>query len=145
MTITITSKPRTAANTGVLDKRLATRSDSRDSAMSSSGSNHRPCCHRMPSAAVTITGRLATYDRPADSGNVVSRSFCPTCGAPVYSTNSQMSGMHFIRASSLDDPEVFQPQLVVYSSRAPSWDHMDDSLPTFEEMPPPGDMPGAQN
>jgi hypothetical protein len=99
----------------------------------SSGTGH--CSHLgVPSEAVTITGRLSTYDRPADSGNMVSRSFCPTCGAPVYSTNSQMS-----------DPDVFQPQLVVYSSRAPSWDHMDDSLPAFDEMPPPGDMPGAQN
>lgn len=105
-----------------------------------SGTGH--CSHLgVPSEAVTITGAVSEYDRPSDAGNMISRAFCPTCGAPVYSTNSQMAGMHFIRASSLDDPEVFKPQLVVYTSRAPSWDHVDDSLPAFEEMPPPADMP----
>ena len=34
-----------------------------------------------------------------------------------------LPGMVFVRASSLDDPEVFQPQMIVYSSRKPSWDH----------------------
>ena len=100
------------------------------------------CSHLgVPSEAVTITGEVSTFDRPSDAGNMISRSFCPTCGAPVYSTNSQMTGMHFIRASSLDDPEFFKPQMVVYTSRAPSWDRMDDALPAFEEMPPPADMP----
>ena len=45
--------------------------------------------------------------------------------------------MMFVRASSLDDPEVFKPQMIVYTSRAPSWDHMDGDLTAFEQMPPP--------
>jgi len=89
----------------------------------------------------TVTGELKFYDNPADSGNVVSRGFCPTCGSAVYSTNSGMPGMVFPRASSLDDPEVFQPQMIVYASRAPSWDRMDESLPAFDTMPAPEDMP----
>jgi hypothetical protein len=43
--------------------------------------------------------------------------------------------MIFLRASGLDDPEVFKPGVVVYASRAPSWDHMDANLPAFAEMP----------
>ena len=39
---------------------------------------------------------------------------------------------------SLDDPEVFEPQMVVYASRAASWDHMDAALPSFAVMPPMG-------
>ncbi len=81
------------------------------------------------------------YDAPSDSGNTVSRGFCPTCGSAVYTTNSGMPGMAFVRASTLDDPEVFQPQMVVYAHRAPSWDHMDPALPSFEGMPPQRDMP----
>ena len=42
-----------------------------------------------------------------------------------------MAGMTFVRASSLDTPEVFQPQLIVYAKRAPSWDIMDSDLPAF--------------
>lgn len=105
-----------------------------------SGSGH--CSHvGLPDAALRVTGEVKFYDAPADSGNTVSRGFCPTCGSAIYSTNSGMPGMAFVRASSLDDPEVFQPQMVVYAGRAPSWDHMDPALPSFEGMPPPRDMP----
>lgn len=106
----------------------------------SSGTGH--CSHVVArEEGFTVTGELKFYDNPADSGNVVSRGFCPTCGSAVYSTNSGMPGMVFPRASSLDDPEVFQPQMIVYASRAPSWDRMDESLPAFDTMPAPENMP----
>jgi hypothetical protein len=100
----------------------------------SSGTGH--CSHLgVPAAGVTVTGELRFYDAPADSGNIVSRGFCPTCGAAIYSTNSAMPGMLFVRASGLDDPEVFQPQMVVYTKRAPSWDTIGGGLPSFPAMP----------
>lgn len=92
----------------------------------------------MPEAAVTISGATGAYARAADSGNVVIRHFCPVCGSPVYTTNIAMPGMIFLRASSLDDPDLVTPQLVVYKSRAPKWDLTDPALPTFVEMPEGG-------
>ena len=70
---------------------------------------------------------------------MISRGFCPTCGSAIHSRNSAVS----VRASSLDDPEVFQPQMIVYGKRAPSWDRMDPALPRFEAMPPPEETPYA--
>jgi hypothetical protein len=103
----------------------------------SSGTGH--CTHVViPEDAFTVSGEVKFYDRPADSGNVVSRGFCPTCGSAVYSTNSGMPDMVFPRASSLDDPEIAKPQMVVYASRAPSWDHVDPELPAFPTMPEGG-------
>jgi len=87
-------------------------------------------------AALTISGDVAVYDRAADSGHMVSRAFCPKCGSPVYSLNDAMPDLIFIRASSLDDLEVFRPQMVVYASRGPSWDNFPADLPRFDEMPP---------
>jgi hypothetical protein len=101
----------------------------------SSGSGHSSHV-AVPKDAVSITGVVATYDKPANSGNIVSRAFCPTCGAPVFSLNAAMPQLMFIRASSLDDLEVFKPQMIVYTSRAASWDHIDPKLPAFAEMPP---------
>ncbi len=89
----------------------------------------------VPKDAVTVTGDVKLYERPADSGKLVTRGFCPNCGAPVYSLNSSMPEMIFIRASSLDDPELFEPKMVVFTSRAPSWDHIDSDLPAFTTMP----------
>lgn len=101
----------------------------------SSGSGHSSHL-AVPKDAVSVAGAVTIYGRPADSGNIVSRAFCPTCGAPIYSFNSAMPQMIFLRASSLDDLEVFKPQVVVYASRAASWDHIDPELPAFEKMPP---------
>jgi len=61
-----------------------------------------------------LCGAVATYDKAADSGNMVTRSFCPTCGCQMWSENSAMPHMVFLHANSLDDPEVFQPMFVVY-------------------------------
>jgi len=90
----------------------------------------------VPDNAVANTGEVTVYERRADSGNLVRRAFCPTCGSPIYSTNSGMPGLVFLRASSLDDLEVFKPRLVVYTMRAASWDFVDPKLPGFETMPP---------
>jgi hypothetical protein len=95
----------------------------------------------LPEDAFTVSGEVRFYDAPADSGNVVSRGFCPTCGSAIYSRNAGMPGLVFPRASSLDDPEVFRPGLVVFAKRAPSWDLVDPALPSFAEMPPPEGLP----
>ena len=104
-----------------------------------SGTSH--CTHMfMAEGDFHVTGEVKFFTSPTDSGNQVNRGFCPNCGSAVYSTNSGMPGMVFVRASSLDDPEVFQPQMVVYASRAPSWSQVDPKLPAFDKMPPPEDV-----
>ena len=100
-----------------------------------SGTGH--CSHMgVAKDAVSVTGEVKVYDAPADSGNMVGRAFCPNCGCAVYSVNSGMPDMIFLRASSLDDPEVFKPQFAVYASRAPSWDTIGSDLNAFDTMPP---------
>jgi len=106
----------------------------------SSGTGH--CSHMIvPESGFAVNGEIRFFDKPADSGNMVSRGFCPTCGAALYSTNAGMPGVVFVRASSLDDPEHFRPQMTVYTDRAASWDHMDASLPSFAAMPSPAAVP----
>lgn len=103
----------------------------------SSGTTH--CTHALvPDEAFSVTGEIRSYDRPADSGAMVTRSFCPTCAGAILSRNSGMPGMTFIRVSSLDDPAAVEPQMTVYASRAPAWAPLDRSKPVFDEMPQGG-------
>jgi len=74
----------------------------------------------------------------ADSGNVKTRGFCPSCGAPVYLTFAAMPQLFTIHAASLDDPARFTPQAVTYRLRGYDWDHPDPALPKFDKMPPVG-------
>jgi hypothetical protein len=99
----------------------------------SSGTSH--CTHFVvPESAFAITGEVRFFDKVADSGNIVSRGFCPNCGSALYSRNSGMPGMAFIRASSLDNMDVLTPQVIVYAKRAPKWAKFDECLPVFGEM-----------
>jgi hypothetical protein len=102
-----------------------------------SGTGH--ASHLMfPKAAARILGEASRWDSRADSGNAVTRAFCPTCGAPVFSLNAAMPDAVFVRAASLDDPGRFQPQMVVWASAGPAWDSTDPALPHFQQMPPMG-------
>lgn len=102
----------------------------------SSGTGH--CTHVVvPAAAFSLSGEVRHYDRAADSGAMVRRHFCPTCGSALYSTNAAGGELVFLRASSLDDPDAVTPGASVYASRAPKWDPVDPALPSYPEMPSP--------
>ena len=103
----------------------------------SSGTSH--CTHAVvPDASFSMSGEIKYYERPADSGKLVTRGFCPACGSAILSRNSGMPGMTFIRVSSLDDPEAVEPQMTVYAARAPSWAVLDRARPVFDIMPEGG-------
>ena len=89
----------------------------------------------VPAEAFVLKGPVSFYESRADSGQMVKRHFCPDCGSPLYSTGDGGSGMVYLRASGLDDPDAVAPQVSVYVSRAPKWDRADPSLPAFPEMP----------
>lgn len=94
------------------------------------------CTHVVvPDADFRVEGPVRRFDKPADSGSMVSRFFCETCGSPLYSTNDRMPGMVFLRAGALDDPDAVTPGMTVYASRAPVWDRAEDGLPRFDTMP----------
>jgi hypothetical protein len=87
-------------------------------------------------ADVKLTGEASHWDMVGDSGNLKTRSFCPTCGSPVYLTFSAMPEFFAVRAASLDDPSRYRPQVLTYAARGYAWDHVDPMLQRFEGMPP---------
>lgn len=91
----------------------------------------------FPSDAVTIRGALTDYSCVADSGNVMHRRFCPVCGTSVTSAAESRPHLVFVRAGTLDDPEVARPAMTIWTSAAPTWACIDDSLPRVERQPPP--------
>jgi len=90
----------------------------------------------FPTDAVKLTGTPRFYEVKADSGNAMRRGFCPTCGSPVVGATSGLPGVTTISAGSLDDPSVFKPQFVCYTSRGHAWDRVDPAVPSFPKMPP---------
>lgn len=91
----------------------------------------------FPTSAMTIEGELRDYPSTADSGNRMHRRFCPTCGTQMFSEAESRPHLIFVRAGTLDDPEIARPAMTIWTSQAPSWACIDPALPTFDVQPPP--------
>ena len=101
-----------------------------------SGTGHSSYLAFMGKSSVKLEGEATHWDLVADSGNVKTRAFCPTCGSPVYMTFKAVPDLLTIHAASLDDPSCYKPQLITYAIRGHAWDHLDPAVPKFEKMPP---------
>lgn len=87
--------------------------------------------------AVAISGELRDYRSVADSGAVMHRRFCPTCGTHLFSEAESRPHLIFVRAGTLDNPEIARPIATIWADSAPSWACIDESIPRIEGQPPP--------
>ena len=78
---------------------------------------------------------------PADSGNAVTRQFCPTCGTHLFAKVSARPQFRVVRAGNLDDPSSIKPALNIWSSRAPAWACLDPTLEQVDKQPSPPPQP----
>lgn len=90
----------------------------------------------FPQDAITVKGKTATYQSPADSGGLVTREFCPACGSRLFGSSTTMPGIKTVHAAAFDDPTAFSPMMTVYAKRALPWDKVAEGLPSFAAMPP---------
>lgn len=81
------------------------------------------------------TGEVSTYVSSADSGSTMRRTFCPKCGTPLFSESTDRPEIMVVRAGALDDPEIGRPARFMWTASAPSWGHVDKSLPCSERQP----------
>lgn len=90
----------------------------------------------VPVDSLIVTGRVKYYERMGDSGQAISRGFCPECGSALFGKPAVMPHLVSIRPGTLDDPSIFRPALDMYSASAQPWDLMDPALPKFATVPP---------
>ena len=84
--------------------------------------------------------RYATTE--GDSGNTVSRGFCPDCGSLVLGRASAFPEIASVCAANLDDPSGFRPTFALFTSSAQPWDCLDPELQKFEGMPTAEELQG---
>lgn len=92
----------------------------------------------FPSDAIRIEGELGDFKSVADSGNIMHRRFCTVCGTQLFSEAEARPHLTFVRAGTLDDPEVAKPSVTIWTESAPSWACIDAALPTYAKQAPPG-------
>lgn len=85
--------------------------------------------------SIEITGEVNKYVSTADSGNVMRRGFCPSCGTPLFSASLNRPDLMVVRAGALDDPEIARPTSFIWTASAPVWGLLDLDLPNCEGQP----------
>jgi len=91
----------------------------------------------VPAEGFTVTGEMAAYEYKAESGNAMTRYFCPKCASPIYGTSSSNAKAVVLRVGGFDDPGNFQAKVSLFTPEAASWDHIDENTKSFDGMPPP--------
>jgi len=95
------------------------------------GSGHAvQFCH--DSARFTVAGSPSEWPRIAASGNTVTKSFCGTCGTPLFGRTGRAPDIVMALAGALDDPGQVAPDRMYFHEDAQPWDTV--SVPKAAEL-----------
>lgn len=83
-----------------------------------------------------LSGELATYDKPADSGRVVRMHACASCGTKLWNEPLASSGLLVLKPGTLDDATWIRPVGNIWTSSALPWAEIDVDLVNFPGQPP---------
>lgn len=89
----------------------------------------------VPTDSLEVAGDLAEYTNEADSGNQLTRQFCPRCGTHLFGISSARPHFRVVRTGSLDDPSSITPGVNIWTTSAPHWAHLDHALEQVERQP----------
>jgi hypothetical protein len=76
---------------------------------------------RVARESLSITGELARWDRPAESGNIVTCLFCPTCGVRLIHRVGETPATVNVKAGTLDDQGWLVPAGHIWVESAQPW------------------------
>ena len=85
-----------------------------------SGSAFSVVC-AVANEAFELTGETRMYLDIGDTGGIVERRFCGTCGSPLVSIAAAIPGLTIVKAGTLDEPARWSPTLEAYCDRAMPW------------------------
>lgn len=96
----------------------------------------------VPAESLVISGVLSEHAMKADSGNQITRQFCPRCGTHLFAKSSGRPQFRVVRTGNLDDPSSVRPGVNIWAASAPGWACLDPALERVERQPlPPGSAP----
>ncbi|MEJ7137689.1 GFA family protein [Amphibiibacter pelophylacis] len=93
--------------------------------------------------ALSVSGPLSDYTQKADSGNDITRQFCPTGGTHLFARSSARPQFRVVRTGNLDNPASIQPTAIICSASAPAWACLDPALKRVEQQPAAPKPPAA--
>ena len=89
----------------------------------------------FPKEAVTIEGKLATYEAKADGKNRLWWHFCPNCGSAVSITLDRYPEIRSMMGGTLDDKSKVNPTFSIWCSSGQPWVKMPEGFTCFADYP----------
>eukprot|EP01111_Echinosteliopsis_oligospora_P006824 TRINITY_DN2119_c0_g1_i2.p1 TRINITY_DN2119_c0_g1~~TRINITY_DN2119_c0_g1_i2.p1 ORF type:complete len:137 (-),score=25.49 TRINITY_DN2119_c0_g1_i2:62-472(-) len=77
-------------------------------------------------------GNLKPYSMKVDSGNTLTRYFCPECGTNIYSSSESQSDI-VIKGGTLE--QVPSPGMYTFTDSKPSWFEVPEGIKHAPKMP----------
>ena len=102
---------------------------------------HCADCRRCTGSAFNIGVRVAArqfrlvkgtprgFTKIGDSGNALTRHFCPECGSPLYTSSPRHPEFFYLKAGCLDDPAVVHPTHQNWTHSRVPWAAIGPELP----------------
>lgn len=94
----------------------------------------------MRAADVTLSGPTKSFTRPADSGAIFTRWFCPDCGTGMLAQSSRAMEIYTIPVGILGSLALpwYRPNQLLFARTHRDWDVIADDLPRHDTYRPPG-------
>ncbi|MCX8506670.1 MAG: GFA family protein [Alphaproteobacteria bacterium] len=91
----------------------------------------------VPAESLAIHGKVASHSSKADSGNEMTRQFCPECGCHLFGLNAARPQIRMVRVGNLDNPSSITPSQNIWVVSAPKWACLDAAMERVERQPVP--------
>ncbi len=80
-----------------------------------------------------VGGKPGSYSSEAESGNTLTRHFCPQCGSPIFTSSAAHPDYIYVKAGTLDNSMIVQPEHQSWLASAVSWSVIPDDIPGFKK------------
>jgi len=95
----------------------------------------------FPAQDLDVSGPVAAHASHGESGNRVTRRFCPACGSHLFADSTGRPGLTVVRVGTLDEPSSVTPSANIWAGSAPAWACLDPALERVERQPVPPPSP----
>ena len=97
----------------------------------------------VAASGLEVTGALAQFTKAADSGNAITREFCPVCGTQLFASSSARPLFRVVRIGNLENPSDVSPTSNIWIDSAPEWACLNAALEQVHQQPAPPQAPVA--
>ncbi len=87
------------------------------------------------SEGLILNGKLGKFKYLSNRGSEVTKGFCPSCGSPIFGTNTQSPNYVTLSLGTMDDTADLAVQVVIFARDKKHWDQLDDGVASFETQP----------